>query len=285
MTAPATPVAEFKPLTAPLRDLSAWLAYFRQAEIPILANTAEELEAMRANEDNVDANMIGEMVADDPLMTLKALAYMSTHRPERLVTDVETVTGAVLVMGISPFFNAFGPQPTIEDRLAHDDEALQGLHKVIRRSHRAARFALAFAIHRQDHDAAVIYEAALLHDFGEMLLWCHAPALALKIRALQRADSTLRSSVVQQDVLNVKLLELQQALMKSWRLPDLLIRITDDSHPDYPSVRNVMLAMRLARHTADGWENAAIPDDVKDIAELLNLSLEATMTFVQELEH
>lgn len=284
MNAPASPVAEFKPLTAPLRDLSAWISYFRQAEIPILARTADELEAMRANEDNVDANMIGEMVADDPLMTLKALAYMSTHRPERLVTDVETVTGAVLVMGISPFFNAFGPQPTIEDRLAHDDEALQGLYRVIRRAHRAARFALAFAIHRQDHDAAVIYEAALLHDFGEMLLWCHAPALAQKIRALQRADSTLRSSVVQQDVLNVKLLELQQALMKTWRLPDLLIRITDDSHPDYPSVRNVMLAMRLARHTADGWDNAAIPDDVKDIAELLNLSLEATMTFVQELE-
>lgn len=284
MNAPASPVAEFKPLTAPLRDLSAWISYFRQAEIPILARTADELEAMRANEDNVDANMIGEMVADDPLMTLKALAYMSTHRPERLVTDVETVTGAVLVMGISPFFNAFGPQPTLEDRLAHDGEALQGLYRVIRRAHRAARFALAFAIHRQDHDAAVIYEAALLHDFGEMLLWCHAPALALKIRTLQRADSTLRSAVAQQQVLNVKLLELQQALMKSWRLPDLLIRITDDSHPEHPSVRNVMLAMRLARHTADGWDNAAIPDDVKDIAELLNLSLEATMTFVQELE-
>src|SRR5688572_3487053 len=100
MTEPVLPVAEFKPLTQPLRDLSAWTAYFRQAEIPILANTSEELEAMRANEDNVDANMIGEMVADDPLMTLKVLAYSSTHRPARLVTDVETVTGAVLVMGI-----------------------------------------------------------------------------------------------------------------------------------------------------------------------------------------
>jgi HD-like signal output (HDOD) protein len=276
--------APFKPLTQPLRDLSAWTAYFRQAEIPILANTSEELEAMRVNEDNVDANMIGEMVADDPLMTLKVLAYSSTHRPARLVTDVETVTGAVMVMGISPFFNTFGLQPTIEDRFADHDEALQGLYTVIRRAHRAAHFALAFAVHRQDHDAAVIYEAALLHDFAEMLLWCNAPSLALQICAAQNADSTLRSSVAQTAALNVRLDELQQALMKSWRLPELLIRITDDAHAEHPSVRSVMLAIRLARHTSKGWDNAAIPDDVNEIASLLNLSHEATMTLLQELD-
>ena len=42
--------------------------------------------------------------------------------------------------------------------------------------------------------------------------------------------------------------------------------------PRQPSVRNVALAVRLARHTARGWDNAAIPDDVADIAALLNLS-------------
>jgi len=272
------------PLTQPLRDLEAWVAHFQQAEIPVMGNTADALEAMRANEDEVDANLIGEMVADDPLMTLKVLAYAAAHRPPRLLTDVETVTAAVVLMGISPFFGAFGAQPIIEDRLANEPEAQQGLNDVMRRAHRAAHFALAFAVHRMDHDAAVIYEAALLHDFAEMLLWCHAPALALRLRAAQKADPTLRSHVAQTNLLNVNLADLQQALMKAWALPELLIRITDDRHAEHPSVQNVVLAIRLARHTAEDWDNAAIPDDIVALSELLNLSLAATLKFVRELD-
>ncbi len=284
MTTPTTPVV-LAPLTQPLRDLAAWVSYFRQAEIPVLGNTSDALEAMRVNEDDVDANLIGEMVADDPLMTLKVLAYAAAHRPPRLVTDVETVTAAVVLMGISPFFNAFGVQPTIEDRLADQPEALQGLNEVMRRAHRAAHFALAFAIHRMDHDAAVIYEAALLHDFAEMLLWCHGPTLALQLRAAQKADPTLRSRAAQIALLKVDLTELQQALMKAWTLPELLIRITDGRHADHPSVKSVVLAIRLARHTAGGWDNAAIPDDIVELSQLLNLSLAATMKFVRELDN
>jgi HD-like signal output (HDOD) protein len=283
VTTPATPVV-LAPLTRPLRDLAAWVSYFRQTEIPVLGNTSDALEAMRVNEDDVDANLIGEMVADDPLMTLKVLAYAAAHRPPRLVTDIETVTAAVVLMGISPFFGAFGLQPALEDRLADQPEALQGLNEVMRRAHRAARFALAFAVHRQDHDAAVIYEAALLHDFAEMLLWCHAPTLALQLRAAQKADPTLRSRAAQIKLLNVDLADLQQALMKAWTLPDLLIRITDDRHADHPSVKSVVLAIRLARHTAVDWDNAAIPDDIAELSELLNLSLVATMKFVRELD-
>lgn len=277
--------AGHQPLSQALPDLAAWVQHFRGREIPVLANTSDALEAMRANEDDVDANLIGEMVADDPLMTLKVLAYAATHRPARLVTDVETVTAAVVLMGISPFFGAFGVQPTVEDALADRPDALAGLNDVLRRAHRASRFALAFAIHRQDHDAALIHEAALLHDFAEMLLWVHAPDLALAIQHAQAADATLRSNVVQQSMLNVDLFDLQQALMKAWTLPDLLIRISDDRHAEHPTVKNVVLAIRLARHTAHGWDNAAIPDDVADIAQLLNLSTAATQAMLHDLDY
>lgn len=277
------PIAPGIQLTQPQRDLAAWTAHFRDAEIPVLAQTADALEALRANEDKVDANGIGETIASDPLMTLKVLAYASAHRSERVVTDVETVTSALVLMGISPFFAAFGPQPTVEDRLAGEPEALQGLTDTLRRAHRGANFALGFAVHRMDHDAAVIHAAALLHDFAEMLLWCHAPVLALRIRAAQRADPTLRSSAAQRALLNIELADLQQALMKAWRLPELLTRISDDRHADNPSVRSVALALRLARHTAQGWDNPAIPDDVADIAQLLNLSQAATLQLVREI--
>jgi HD-like signal output (HDOD) protein len=82
----------------------------------------------------------------------------------------------------------------------------------------------------------------------------------------------------------VKLPELQHTLMLAWRLPDLLVRCADDSHAEHPSVKSVALATRLARHTAHGWDNAAVPDDVTDIAALLNMSPPATMAWLLELE-
>src|SRR5262249_11730870 len=74
------------------------------------------------------------------------------------------------------------------------------------------------------------------------------------------------------------------SLMRAWRLPDLLVRISDDHRDSAPQVRNVLLAMRLARHTKDGWDNAAIPDDVRDIAQLLNMRSEATLRLLHDLD-
>jgi len=268
-------------LAEPLRDLDAWVAFLHAAEIPVLGQTADALEALRANEDGVDANSIGEMISSDPLMTLKVLAYAATHRASRVVTDTETVTSALVLMGISPFFAAFGPQPTVEDWLAEQPAALAGLDESLRRAHRGANFALAFAVHRMDPDAAAIHAAALLHDFADMLLWCHAPALALRLRALYQAEPALRFREAQRRVLNVELAPLHQALMRAWRLPELLIRMADDRRADQPNAKCVKLALRLARHTAQGWDDPAIAHDVGEIASLLNLSPAATLQLVQ----
>jgi HD-like signal output (HDOD) protein len=271
------------PLSQPLPDLPAWIAHFQAAQIPVLANTAEALEALREREDDVDANLIGEMVADDPLMTLRVLSHAAANRSPRMVTDTGTVTAAVVMMGISPFFRAFGPLPTVEAHLGEQPAALAGIREVLRRSHRAATFALAFAVHRMDPDAALIHQAALLHDFAELLLWCHAPALALEVRRVQQTDAALRSSVAQRMVLNVELGDLQQALMRAWHLHPLLVKTADERHAEHPSVKAVALAVRLARHSALGWDNAALGDDYSDAAALLNLSLGAAQQLVRDV--
>ena len=281
MTRPA--LSPGQPLTRALPDLAAWTEHFSRYDIPVLAETALALEALRANEDDADANSIGEMISNDPLMTLKVLAYASANRGRHVVTDTETVTAALVLMGISPFFRAFGPQPTVEERLADQPEALEGLREALKRAHRGANFALGFAVHRMDPDAAVIHAVALLHEFAGLLLWCEAPALALQIRLAQRADPTLRSNAAQLEFLNIELGELQRALMKAWRLPELLTRMGDVRHAQSTAVRSVELGARLARHTAHGWHNAAIPDDIDEIAGLLNLSTLATLRLVQEI--
>src|SRR5689334_7541288 len=93
-------------LTEPLPHLSAWTAHFRAARVPVLASTADAIEELRLNEDAVDANLLGETVAQDPLMTLLVLSHAAANRPARVVTEPETVTSAIVMMGIGPFFRA-----------------------------------------------------------------------------------------------------------------------------------------------------------------------------------
>lgn len=266
------------------KDLAGWVRYFQLVEIPVLPQTAAVLEELRLMQEEVDARTVAEELAGDPLMTLKVLAHTASVARHRRSHDAETVREALVLTGILPFFTTFGPQPTIEDHLAGQPEALDGLRAVLTRAERAARFALAFALHRRDHDVEVIVHATLLHDFAEMLLWLNAPALAHEMKLRQQADPTLRSVAVQRQCLNVTLGEIQQALMQAWRLPELLVRITDDRKETDSQVRNVLLAVRLARHTSHGWDNPAVPDDVQDIARLLTLHPDATLAWLQELD-
>ena len=275
-----------KRIERPLRDLAAWVAHFRNATIPVLDSTAETVRELAVNEDAVDAHLLSEAVGADPLMTLKLLAHVGSS--SRRDTDVETVVSALVLLGIGPFFRHFGELPALSQSLQNvdDPEAVRaGLQAVLVRSHRASQFALGFAAHRMDPDAAVIYEAALLHGFAELLLWCHAPSLALEIARRQQADPTLRSVVAQTAVLGVTLADLQQALMKAWRLPELLIRLDDAKRAHSSQVKNVTLAVRLARHTAQGWANAALPDDVAEIAALLLLGTEPTLKLLHEIDN
>lgn len=277
-TPPAPPF-----ITTPLRDVAAWAAAFDTREIPVLAATANTLDDLRSNEDAVDAHLLADGMQSDPLMTLKLLRHVALLRRGRGQADAETAVEALVMLGITPFFRDFGPQPTVEDRLAGQPQALLGLRQVLRRAHRAARFALGFAVHRGDHDATLIHEAALLHDFAELLLWAHAPALALDIAQRQQADPALRSADAQRAVLHVDLSSLQQALMAQWRLPELLVKISDDHASHHPQVRNVQLALRVARHSSRGWDNPALPDDIDEVADLLNLGTTPTLHLLHDL--
>ncbi len=251
----------------------------------MLRETVEALEALRANEERTDANSIGEMIGGDPLMTLKVLAYVSAHRGRSVVTGAETVIAALVMMGIPPFFRAFAAPTAVEDRLAQRARGAGRLQRVLRRAHRGARFALAFAVHRTDPHAATIHAAALLHEFAELLLWCHAPGLALRVQALQDADPALRSSVAQQRVLQHRSRRAAAGPGRGLAAAVPARRVEPGAAaPARPARARSPSAARLARHTADGWDNAAVPDDISEIAAFLNLSPAAALKLVMEID-
>ena len=264
-------------LTEPLLDLDAWVNFFSGEEMPVLRQTARRLEEARQNIDSISGRDIATIVLQDPLMAVRVLAYIQSFSGNRLRSDITTIGNAIMMLGIEPFFKKFEAPLTLEATLKNEPQALLGLLQVVRRAQRASHYAHGWAFERHDMNVEEVTLAALLHDLAEILLWCFAPKLAIEIRNRQQADKTLRSATAQEQVLGVHLFDLQQALCHAWGLPELLSTLMDDANAELPRVRNVILAVNLARHSASDWNDAALPDDLAGIEKLLHIDRETLL--------
>ena len=263
-------------LDHPLPDTDAWVLLFSNNSLPVLRVTKRRLDEMREDLERVDARELARVILQDPIMTVRVLAYIQPMHSRALHHDITTIASAVMMAGMLPFFRRFEDLPTIEDMLKGcDPHALLGVLQIIRRAQRAADYAQDWAIWRHDLNMEEVRIAALLHDLAEILVWCFAPRLGLDIRAQQNANPTLRSSDAQRRTLDMTFQDIQTDLCKVWHLPDLLQNLIDDGNANQPRVRNVALAVRLARHSAHGWDDPALPDDYHDIGQLLNISPES----------
>lgn len=254
-------------------DLQQWVERVDAAGIPVLLRSVHALERLRAlDEDRVDAQTVSGVVLQDPLMSLKVLRFMAQHRSRRQIDDVLTVDSAVLLIGVPPFLRHFSDLQAIEVLLSEWPMARDGALAVIERSYRSARLALGYAVHRGDVEAALLYEAALIHDFAEVLVWTIAPALMLRMARERRTHPEEGLASIERRLLGVELCDLEQALMTRWGLPERLTQVTDDRRAEAPRVQTVLLATRIARHHDDGWRHADAFDDLEQLSHLLGLS-------------
>jgi len=261
-------------------DIKTWVEFISTTDIPVLKQTAREIARLQEDEDKLSARAITSTVLNDPMMVFRVLSFSQKHKSKHQLQDLLQVEQAILMMGTTTFFRDIPTNFLVEDALKNNLSALMHLLRLIRRAHRAAYFAADWATHLADLHAEEVRIAALLHDLSEMLMWCFAPDKMNTINAMQQADKTLRSHVVQQEVLGFKLNDLQKELVEVFQLPPLLSKLMQDGASGEQRVRNVTLAVNLARHSANGWDDAALPDDYRDIAELLRLDVDRTMRII-----
>ena len=245
------------------------MALVGRSTLPLLPATGATLDCFRRDADEIDVHGITERLPDDPLFVAKLFAYLARIRGSHASADIGTVGRAIFMIGTLPFLRAFEGAPTISVKFMPDRDARRGLIRAIRRSRRAARFAHALAVWRNDKAAEEVSVAALLHDIAEMLVWILAPRAAKRMQALQSADSTLRSKNAQQMVLGFELEELLAQLAIRWHLPEQIVAMMIENPRSGTRGQIVALATNLARHSTGGWDNAALPDDFRNIARLL----------------
>lgn len=254
------------------------LACLGEAEIPVLKRTARELARLRGDGALPDARSVADVVTDDPLMTVKLLRYMQRRKHRSQACELVDVKQALLMMGLDTFFRDVPAAPIVEEMLREPRAAVHFLH-VVRRAQRAASYAFDWALRLHDMHAEEIQVAALLAHLAELLLWCFDPAGMLETRRLQAEDHTLRSAEAQTQALGFASLELQRRLNAAWALPGLLGNL-EEANPS-TRARIVMLAVDLARHSAGGWDDAALPDDFSEIAALLHMEPSRVVALVK----
>ena len=265
--------------------LSQWVARFTAREVPVLRSTREALKAMRKNEDDISANDISRVILRDPMLTLRVLRFLQEHRTRNQSADITTVGHAIMMLGVETFFNRFDNMQIVEDILQDMPDALDGFRKVVNRTRCAALYAHDFAELHHDIESDEVVVAALLHDVAEMLLWCFAPESAIRIAWHMKQDRMLRSVVVQNSELGFRLIDLQLVLVREWHLPRLLGMLMDDSragHDTQARAKIVGMAVSLARHSATGWGDAALPDDYAAIHGFFNLPLSKVIERIQD---
>jgi HD-like signal output (HDOD) protein len=253
------------------RGIEAWVAALSGAEVPVLARTISEIGKLKRREDDVTAREISNAVLRDPLFTLRILRYIEAQRKLAQPAEITTIEHAIMMLGAAPFFRACTQLTSVEARLSGDAKGLAGYRQVLSRASHAATYARSWAAHRSDSESDEVIIATLLHDLAEMMLWCFYPQAALDIESIMSKQPGLRSADAQEQVLGINLHQLQLALCTAWKLPNLLRDLMDDTQAHVPRVKNVVLAVSLARHSAHGWEDAGLPDDYAATAAFLKL--------------
>lgn len=268
-------------MTEQQMNLDEWLAFLGTAEIPVLRQTARELARLHADETQFTARSVADVVTDDPLMTVKLLRHLQRHKHRKQEYELVDVKQVLLMMGLEAFLRDVPAMPLAEDMLRGHLDALVLLLHTVRRAQRAAHYAYDWALRLHDLHAEEVYVSTLLTHVSEMLMWCFNPAAMMDIHGRQVAAPGLRSADVQRQVLGFTGMELQSRLIAEWQLPELLLNLSDPALARSTRVRNVMLAVNLARHSAQGWEDAALPDDFRAIGELLRMEPERVRALVK----
>ncbi|MFA7243521.1 MAG: HDOD domain-containing protein [Sulfuricellaceae bacterium] len=260
-----------------MKSLASWVGEIRLEALPVLRRTAMAISRMAKNAEKLSAPDISAIVLHDPLMTLKVIGLANGRSHGRFSAEIATVQSAVFMLGVPPFFSHFAALNIIEDTMR--EREMNGLLSCLSRAHHAAWQARDLAILRADIKSEEVYVGTLLHDMGEMVMWCVAPEVMRRILRTVRRDQVGREAA-EKSLLGFTLWEFQQALVQAWKLPELLRLFMDDENAGNPRALIAIIGAALARHAASGWCSARLLSDFEVIASQFNYTLDEVIALV-----
>ncbi len=264
-------------------SLENWPDFLSRQKLPILRATKKgilwEKEKYESG-DNADSRILTKIILNDPVMTLHLLSFIHRLKAKNLRNEIRTIQSALVMIGMEPFFAQFSEMTTIESRLQYSPNALLNVFKIIQKAQRAADFAQNWAIRKNDLNLDEVRTAALLHPLAEIFIGVFFPDDLITFLKILKENPGARSRDVQKQVFGFTAFELQTLLNVHFRLPRLLQALMNEEEKNSQRAKMVYLAIRLARHSAQNWNDSALPDDYAEIAKMLGLDLPSVLKMI-----
>lgn len=264
-------------------SLENWPDFLSRQKLPILRATKKgilwEKEKYESG-DNADSRILTKIILNDPVMTLHLLSFIHRLKAKNLRNEIRTIQSALVMIGMEPFFAQFSEMTTIESRLQYSPNALLNVLKIIQKAQRAADFAQNWAIRKNDLNLDEVRTAALLHPLAEIFIGVFFPDDLITFLKILKENPGARSRDVQKQVFGFTAFELQTLLNVHFRLPRLLQALMNEEEKNSQRAKMVHLAIRLARHSAQNWNDSALPDDYAEIAKMLGLDLPSVLKMI-----
>lgn len=271
-------------INSKIPSLNQWPLFLKNQTLPILKATQRGilLEKQKYEKGELsDSRILAKIILNDPVMTVHLLSFMHYLKAKNLRNEIRTIQSALVMMGMQPFFYQFSNLPIIENVLKDFPKALLNVFKIIQKAQRAADFAQNWAIRKNDLNLDEIRTAALLHPLAEILIGIFFPDVLLKFNQTLKENPGIRSRDVQIKILGFTAFDLQMLLNEHLHLPYLLKELMNErKEKESQRVKMVHLAIRLARHSAQNWNDSALPDDYAEIAKMLGLDLPSTLKII-----
>lgn len=262
-----------------MKRLDEWVAEISLEQLPVLRRTALSIAYLSKNADGLSATDISDVVLHDPLMTLKVIGFANGRMHGRFGAEIVTLHSAVIMLGVPPFFKHFSALKSIEDIRPVQEKESTGLLNCLSRAHHAAWQARDMAILRADIKSEEVYVGTMLHDMGEMVMWCVAPDAMLKILKAVRRQKVSREDA-EKGFLGFTLWDFQQELARKWKLPDLLLMFMDNKNATNPRALMAIIGSALARHAAVGWHSPKLLADYEVLAGQFNFPTDEVIAIV-----
>ena len=87
-----------------MKSLEQWVEETTLESLPVLRRTVSAISRMSRNYENLTATDIAEVVLHDPLMTLKVIGLVNFKSRGRFGAGIVTAQGAIIMLGVPPFF-------------------------------------------------------------------------------------------------------------------------------------------------------------------------------------
>lgn len=200
----------------PLRD---WLDRLNDRDLPVLGGTVHEL-CNTADDNDSAASDLARVVLRDASLTSDLIRTANSAYFNPGGNTISTVSRAVVLLGFDTV-RSIGLSIAVIDSLVRGTSR-ERAHRLFRECVAAALCARAMAQSLGDPEPEEVFIAALLYRIGELAFWCLADAGSARTldAALGEAGDSPRDA--ERDCLGFSLRALSRAIVREWRLGDII---------------------------------------------------------------